>query len=123
MASEGETAGKYTLVSVFALVGLQGVPVWAQAEPGLTEDPLIEEILVTGSRIARRDFTSISPIASLDELELTLSGTINVEDALNAMPQTVPDWGRTNNNPVTNGGDGGARINLRGLEHLPVSVR
>ena len=66
--------------SIFVVAGLLGT-----AEPAVAAEPAIEEIVVTGSRIARRDFASMSPIATLDRLELTLAGTISVEQTLNTM--------------------------------------
>jgi outer membrane receptor protein involved in Fe transport len=71
----------------------------------------IEEIVVTGSRIKRRDFSSPSPIATIDSDTIAFSGQATLEETLNQMPQVVPDFGRTSNNP----GDGTARINLRGF--------
>ena len=78
-----------------------------QQEPRKT----VEEIVVTGSRIPRRDFNSPSPITTVDKLEFRLAGTTNVEDTLNTLPQVVPDFGRSSNNP----GNGTAAVNLRGL--------
>lgn len=74
-------------------------------------DAVMEEVIVTGTRIARRDFASPSPISTVDQLFLDFSGQPTLEEALNQMPQVQPDFGRTSNNP----GDGTARINLRGL--------
>lgn len=71
----------------------------------------VEEIIVTGSRIKRRDFNSPSPIATIDRDAIDFSGQATLEEALNQMPQVVPDFGRTSNNP----GDGTAKINLRGF--------
>lgn len=71
----------------------------------------IEEVVVTGSRIKRRDFTSPSPLATVDRSTIEFSGQPTVEETLNQMPQVAPDFGRTSNNP----GDGTSRINLRGM--------
>ncbi|MEQ9563298.1 MAG: TonB-dependent receptor plug domain-containing protein, partial [Woeseiaceae bacterium] len=71
----------------------------------------IEEIVVTGSRIKRRDYNSPSPISTIDRNDLTFSGLPSLEESLNQMPQVMPDYGRTSNNP----GDGTSRINLRGM--------
>lgn len=94
-------------VFVFALYGSDG---FAQDATG-EGDEAIEEIVVTGSRIKRRDFSSPSPIATIDRDSLDFSGEPTLEESLNRMPQLMPDFGRTSNNP----GDGTARINLRGL--------
>lgn len=75
------------------------------------DDETVEEIVVTGSRLTRRDFSSPSPIVTIDREALAASGQATLEETLNQMPQVAPDFGRTSNNP----GDGTARINLRGL--------
>jgi outer membrane receptor protein involved in Fe transport len=72
---------------------------------------VVEEIVVTGSRLARRDFTAPSPITSIDRETLAFSGQQTLESTLNRMPQLTPDFDRTSNNP----GNGTARINLRGM--------
>lgn len=84
----------------------------AQEPPsGSDLEPAIEEIVVTGSRIRRRDFMSSSPLTTIDRETIAFSAQPSVEDTLNQMPQVTPDFGRTSNNP----GDGTARINLRGF--------
>lgn len=71
----------------------------------------IEEVVVTGSRILRPDLDAVSPVTVVDQEEFTLSGIINVEQKLNELPQSLPSFGATSNNP----GDGTARVDLRGL--------
>jgi len=75
------------------------------------DQPVLEEVVVTGSRIKRRDFSSPSPITTIGKDAFEFSGQPTMEEYLNQMPQVVPDYGRTSNNP----GDGTARLNLRGL--------
>ncbi len=75
------------------------------------DDEHVEEIVVTGSRLLRRDFNSPSPISTIDAEALAASGQATLEESLNQMPQVQPDFGRTSNNP----GDGTARINLRDM--------
>ena len=84
-------------------------PTMAEQEPAIDDDRL-EEVVVTGSRIARRDFSAPSPIVTLDAAELKLAGTTNVEDMLNTLPQVFGGLGRT-----TNFYGSTASINLRGL--------
>ncbi len=68
-------------------------------------------VLVTGSRIAKQDFVSNSPISTVDSETFELTGSVNTEDVLNTLPQAVPGFDRSSNNP----GDGTATANLRGL--------
>lgn len=68
-------------------------------------------IVVTGSRIAQRNVETAAPIAVVDAEEFRLSGTVNVENVLNALPQVVPGLTSNSNNP----GNGSATLDLRGL--------
>jgi outer membrane receptor protein involved in Fe transport len=78
---------------------------------GHAQDEL-EQIFVTGSRIARPDFDSASPIVSVTEDFFRRSGSRTVESQLNTLPQFVPSYTSTSNN-VGNGGQ--ANLDLRGL--------
>ncbi len=71
----------------------------------------VEEITVTGSRIKKKDFTSNAPVTTVGFEQIELTGTVNTESLLNALPQTVPGLDRTSNNP----GNGTATVDLRGL--------
>jgi len=84
---------------------------FAQTDPIDSSDEAIEEIVVTGSRIKRRDTAAPSPITTLGRDDLAFAAQPTLEEALNGMPQLTPDFGRTSNNP----GDGTARLNLRGM--------
>jgi outer membrane receptor protein involved in Fe transport len=68
-------------------------------------------IVVTGSRIQQRNVETAAPIAVVDAEEFKLSGTINVENVLNTLPQVIPGTTAFSNNP----GNGAATLNLRGL--------
>ncbi|MET0336914.1 MAG: hypothetical protein ABW063_04040 [Caulobacter sp.] len=54
------------------------------------EENPVEGIVVTGSRIARPDLVSSTPIATVGEQELKQSGIVNTENLLNTLPQAVP---------------------------------
>jgi len=71
----------------------------------------VEEIVVTGSRLPRRDLTAPSPITTVDRDDILSSGQPTLEDTLNRLPQVQPSFGRASNNP----GDGTASIDLRGI--------
>jgi outer membrane receptor protein involved in Fe transport len=70
-----------------------------------------DEIIVTGSRIRLEDFTATSPIATLSSEVIESTGRTNIEQLLNTLPQVVPGFSATSNNP----GDGTATVDLRGL--------
>ncbi|MWV28237.1 TonB-dependent receptor plug domain-containing protein [Aurantiacibacter rhizosphaerae] len=87
-------------------------PAMAQEEP--TIQPAAAEddmIIVTGSRIQRRNTETAAPVAVVDSAEFELSGTVNIENVVNALPQVVPGITSFSNNP----GNGTASLNLRGL--------
>jgi iron complex outermembrane receptor protein len=80
------------------------------AKPASAPEDTREDIIVTGSRIARRDFSSDSPIATVSGQEIQKSGLVNLEDALNQLPQFVQG-----NGTFSLGRADPATINLRGL--------
>lgn len=89
-------------------------PVRAQTPVATTSatEQKVEQIVITGSRIVRRDLDSPSPILTTSKDALAESGSVTIEQSLNQLPQFTP--GGT----AANGGQGqGARatLNLRGL--------
>jgi len=85
------------------------VSVYAQDQDGAEEDDGL--IIVTGSRIARRNIETAAPVAVVAAEEFELSGTVNVENVINSLPQVIPGTTSFSNNP----GNGTATLNLRGL--------
>lgn len=70
------------------------------------------DIVVTGSRIARNGFNASTPVAVLGATDLKLSGTVNVENLLEASPQFVASQeGGSTSNTLS----GTASVNLRGF--------
>ncbi len=88
-------------------------PVVAQdvASDGAAETSNENFIVVTGSRIQRRNVDTAAPVAVVNAEEFALSGTVNVENVINTLPQVVPGSTSFSNNP----GSGTATLNLRGL--------
>lgn len=77
-----------------------------------------DAIVVTGSRIARRDLETAAPFTVVGQEEFKLTGSINVENVINALPQVVPGTTAFSNNP----GGGVATLDLRGLGATRTSV-
>ena len=79
----------------------------------------LEEVVVTGSRIVRRDLEAASPIMTIDTQRFENSSTLSVETVLNQMPQFVPAQsqfsatGEIQTSPTASLGIGTA--NLRGV--------
>jgi len=74
----------------------------------------VPEVTVTGSRIARPDFVSQYPIVSSSAPELQSSGKVNLESALEQMPQFLNGQDEHFDAGAVGGG-GRATLNLRGL--------
>lgn len=70
-----------------------------------------EEIVVTGSRIARLRAETSAPVQSFDKAEIESTGTLAIEDLLVRQPQFAGGRTSRSNNP----GNGKAEIDLRGL--------
>lgn len=68
-------------------------------------------IVVTGSRIQRKDLASVSPVSVVSPEEFRLTGAVNVEQVLNTLPQVLPGFTGFSNNP----GNGSVTLNLRNL--------
>lgn len=82
------------------------------APQALPQDAELEEITVTGTRIAKQDYSSASPISTVDAELFSDTGAPTIETVLNTLPQFVPSITSTSNNP-SNGGQ--ANVALRGL--------
>lgn len=94
-----------------AAIILPGTAALAQEAPESTQE--LDEVIVTGSRIARSTDTQGAPLATISSEDFLLAGASNVEDLLNSMPQLVP--GLTAASGSITEGDGTATADLRGL--------
>ena len=91
----------------------------AATEKTVTEKALTEDgkdagadIVVTGSRVARRDYQSTSPIVTIGSDAIAATGNVTLEGALNQLPQFTPDATAFSNGLNATGQ---ATLNLRGL--------
>jgi outer membrane receptor protein involved in Fe transport len=80
----------------------------APADASATQD----EVVVTGSRLARRDLTATSPITTVGAETLQAQGAVTLETALNQFPQLAPD---TTSSTNQSGGSGVLSVDLRSL--------
>jgi outer membrane receptor protein involved in Fe transport len=71
-----------------------------------------EEIVVTGSRVRRKELTTPAPVAVINREQIMASGALSIGDFL----QSMPEQGNGINTTVNNGGDGSTQIALRGLK-------
>ena len=78
----------------------------------------LEDVVVTGSRIRRKDFEATSPTVTAAEELFENTGTIGVETVLNQLPQFVPaatQFSSTTNQATATVTPGASLVNLRGL--------
>ncbi|MFC7050831.1 TonB-dependent receptor [Emcibacter nanhaiensis] len=75
------------------------------------EKKLLEELVITGSQLKRRELTTANPLSIVDAEMISTTGTVNVENALNRYPQVIPGLTAHSNNP----GNGTVTVDLRGL--------
>src|SRR6266404_6285444 len=114
----------YQFVSAFnkrlllaVAIGVPSVPIFAQQAPTTSTEPL-QEIIVTGSRIAAPNEVSTSPIQVLDSNYLKATGKNDVTDFIAQLPQVFTndlgqDLGNGTSGLTTAGGV--ATADLRGL--------
>jgi iron complex outermembrane recepter protein len=82
------------------------------AAPLTGAEAQLSEVVVTGSRIATPNQTSISPVTFVNANTFSQLGATRVEDVLNRLPQVFA----AQNSTSINGGNGTETINLRGLD-------
>ena len=114
--SSSNTKTKSRLVATTALLTL----VTAFASAAQAQEADVSEVVVTGSRIARRDFTSQSPIVTLQTEQLRNTASIALEQQLARLPQFVPgadQFGQNATNAFATAlqTPGASTLNLRGL--------
>ncbi len=92
-----------------AFLGLSATQAYAAAaEAGSNE---VAEIVVTGTRIPSPNLTSIAPVTTVGNAEIKAQGVTRIEDITNSLPQVFAGQGSS----ITNGANGTATVNLRGL--------
>nr|WP_312051817.1 TonB-dependent receptor [Brevundimonas diminuta] len=97
-----------TMIAGAAAMGL-AMPAVAQENDQVSQ---VSDIVVTGSRIARQDYKSSSPIVTVSAEDFQATGAVTIDSLMNDMPQFTPSVSSTSNNP-SNGGQ--ANLDLRSL--------
>jgi iron complex outermembrane receptor protein len=104
--------------TVASIVGLGAAPPVMAAEEAAQE---LSEVVVTGSRIVRRDYESQSPIVTVQAETFENRSSVGIEAALQQLPQFAPSAGAQSNSgsstpfPSPTAAPGAATVNLRGL--------
>lgn len=114
-----EQTGRTSLAASLAIgIVFGAAPAFAQTATAAAGEEAAEAIVVTGSRIARRDLETAAPLAVVSGEEFRNFGAVNVESIINTLPQVVPGTTAFSNNP----GGGVATLDLRGLGETRTSV-
>jgi iron complex outermembrane receptor protein len=97
----------------FAQTNGQSAPTSVATPTGpATQENTGTDIVVTGSRIPQSaNLTSTAPVTVVSNQDLKLQGTARVEDLLNTLPSVFASQASS----ISNGADGTATIDLRGL--------
>lgn len=91
--------------------------------PSKNKAKTLQAVVVTGSLIRRIDAETSSPVVTLDRAAITNNGSPTLGNVLQALPSISGNATNTQNNsnggggasPTLEGGDGAARVSLRGL--------
>jgi len=98
------------LAAVFSLgAGAQEV---ADSSSAIDETEAIEEVVVTGSRIKRKDIEGANPVQVITRTQLVATGITNMGDILQRIPSVA---GAGENANINDKGSGAVRVSLRGL--------
>ena len=107
-----QQAVRFALATITASAGVTTLHAQtAPAQPAEATAAPIQEVVVTGSRLRTPNETAISPITSVSAADLQATGLTRVEDVLNNLPMVFAGQ----NSTVSNGADGTASVDLRGL--------
>ena len=88
---------------------------FAQQEEGETDEAtILEEIVVTGSRLARTNFDAPTPLVQVGEQDIAASTSPSIGDLLNDLPQLRSTFGLNNSGRFI-GTAGIGLLDLRGL--------
>lgn len=82
-----------------------------RTEGALEEAPVQEDIVVTGSRLRRKDLTGPAPVIVYTREQIQATGRVNIGEFL----QTIPEQSNAIGRGTNNGGTGSIRVSLRGI--------
>jgi outer membrane receptor protein involved in Fe transport len=105
-----QQAVRFALATASAVAGVTALHAQEAPAPAANAAP-VEEVVVTGSRLQTPNETSISPVTSVTATDIAATGLTRTEDILNNLPMVFAGM----NSTTSNGNDGTAAINLRGL--------
>src|SRR5580700_9263170 len=105
-----QQAVRFALATATAAAGVSALHAQEAPAPAVAAAP-VEEVVVTGSRLQTPNETAISPVTTVSAVDLQQTGLTRVEDVLNNLPMVFAGM----NSTTSNGADGTASVDLRGL--------
>src|SRR5215472_1611996 len=107
-----QQAVRFALATITASAGVTTLHAQtAPAQPAEATAAPLQEVVVTGSRLKTPNETAISPISTVSAADISQTGLTRVEDVLNNLPMVFAGM----NSTTSNGADGTANVDLRGL--------
>ena len=107
---------KLLTICIAAGIGSLSPANYAAAQDAATEGAVIEEILVTGSRIKRKDIDGVGKVSVLTAEDFARIGAVSIDQLLKYSPFTAgAQAGAESNYLSATEGYGTASVNLRGL--------
>lgn len=97
---------------LFALAS--GVVAAVSAKPAAAQEPEVQEVIVTGSRIVRTNLEAPTPVTTLDAQEIRATGVTSIGDVLNDLPALRGTFTSANSTRFI-GTAGVNHLDLRGL--------
>jgi iron complex outermembrane recepter protein len=104
---------RFSVSVATAVIGMAMIaaPAYAQDAAAEEESEAKDSYVITGSRIARPNVEATSPVTTISSDEIKETGSTKIEDLTNSLPQVFAGQ----SSGVSNGADGTATIDLRGL--------
>jgi iron complex outermembrane recepter protein len=99
-----------SVASTVVGIAMMASPAFAQ-DAAADEAEAPSDIVVTGSRIPQPNLEGVSPVTTVNAADIKLQGVTRIEDLLNNLPQVFAGQAST----LSNGADGTATVDLRGL--------
>lgn len=97
-------------MAVSAALGMTAAAVMPTAA-NAQDEQLVEEVVITGSRIQKANLVASSPVTQVDAEAFKYTGTTRVEDLISDLPAVYPGQ----SSGLANGSTGTATIDLRNL--------
>jgi iron complex outermembrane recepter protein len=98
-------------LAIALLACLGPLAAWSQPKPASSEVAVLEEVVVTGSRLATLATETVSPVVAVSSDQFQQMGVTNVEDLLNTLPQLTA----SQSSGLSQGSTGAATLSLRDL--------